>query len=231
MLEFIMGLAWFFLKSLQLLHFCCHWSFSLVTFYVIILVLLSGLVSLATCQSRPKYSQQNMPQTSFTCRDKILGGYYADAETNCQMFHICVKVAGVGVSWKCHDIEMNQSESCLNIKADSLSMSPRPFAIVTREMPSCLRSFKCISDPRLQIPVSQRHSFRSGSANMRRLGWRWLWSRHALLWKRQFWPLSNWIELWKQKVKIRWGRWICFPSAARWNKFEYFSIENVGSRT
>lgn len=39
-----------------------------------------------------------MPQTSFTCRDKILGGYYADAETNCQMFHICVKVAGVGVS-------------------------------------------------------------------------------------------------------------------------------------
>lgn len=39
-----------------------------------------------------------MPQTSFTCRDKILGGYYADPETNCQMFHICVKVAGVGVS-------------------------------------------------------------------------------------------------------------------------------------
>lgn len=39
-----------------------------------------------------------MPRTSFTCRDKILGGYYADSETNCQMFHICVKVAGVGVS-------------------------------------------------------------------------------------------------------------------------------------
>lgn len=40
-----------------------------------------------------------MPQTSFSCRDKILGGYYADPETNCQMFHICVKIAGVGVSW------------------------------------------------------------------------------------------------------------------------------------
>ncbi|KAG5671514.1 hypothetical protein PVAND_001708 [Polypedilum vanderplanki] len=38
-----------------------------------------------------------MPRTSFTCRDKILGGYYADAETNCQMFHICVKVAGIGI--------------------------------------------------------------------------------------------------------------------------------------
>lgn len=39
-----------------------------------------------------------MPKTKFTCRDKILGGYYADAEAQCQMFHICVKVAGVGVS-------------------------------------------------------------------------------------------------------------------------------------
>lgn len=39
-----------------------------------------------------------MPRTGFSCRDKILGGYYADAETQCQMFHVCVKVAGVGVS-------------------------------------------------------------------------------------------------------------------------------------
>lgn len=46
----------------------------------------------------PSYSLQNMPRTAFTCRGKILGGYYADAETQCQMFHVCVKVAGVGVS-------------------------------------------------------------------------------------------------------------------------------------
>lgn len=45
----------------------------------------------------PSYSLQNMPKTDFTCRGKILGGYYADADTQCQMFHICVKVAGVGV--------------------------------------------------------------------------------------------------------------------------------------
>jgi hypothetical protein len=38
-----------------------------------------------------------MPSTTFSCRDKILGGYYADAETQCQMFHICVKVAGIGI--------------------------------------------------------------------------------------------------------------------------------------
>lgn len=48
----------------------------------------------------PAYSLQNMPRTDFTCRDKILGGYYADAETQCQMFHVCVKVAGVGVSYQ-----------------------------------------------------------------------------------------------------------------------------------
>lgn len=47
----------------------------------------------------PTYSLENMPDTEFSCRDKILGGYYADAETQCQMFHICVKVAGVGVSY------------------------------------------------------------------------------------------------------------------------------------
>lgn len=45
----------------------------------------------------PAYSLQNMPKTDFSCRGKILGGYYADADTQCQMFHICVKIAGVGV--------------------------------------------------------------------------------------------------------------------------------------
>ncbi|CAB0000880.1 unnamed protein product [Nesidiocoris tenuis] len=45
----------------------------------------------------PNYSQQNMPVTTFSCRDKILGGYYSDPETDCQMFHVCVKVPGQGV--------------------------------------------------------------------------------------------------------------------------------------
>ena len=38
----------------------------------------------------PNYSLQNMPRTGFSCRDKILGGYYADSETQCQMFHVCL---------------------------------------------------------------------------------------------------------------------------------------------
>ncbi|XP_030766617.1 flocculation protein FLO11-like [Sitophilus oryzae] len=31
----------------------------------------------------------NLPETNFTCVGKVIGGYYADLETNCQMFHVC----------------------------------------------------------------------------------------------------------------------------------------------
>jgi hypothetical protein len=61
--------------------------------------LLAGfLVACLVAQKRPpNYSLDDMPDTNFNCRDKILGGYYADPETDCQMFHVCVKVQGVGV--------------------------------------------------------------------------------------------------------------------------------------
>lgn len=35
------------------------------------------------------YSNENMPHTSFSCKDKVNGGYYADIEANCQMYHVC----------------------------------------------------------------------------------------------------------------------------------------------
>ncbi|KAJ8888148.1 hypothetical protein PR048_007635 [Dryococelus australis] len=35
------------------------------------------------------YSGDTVPMTTFTCKDKIPGGYYADLETDCQLFHIC----------------------------------------------------------------------------------------------------------------------------------------------
>ncbi|XP_063229271.1 uncharacterized protein LOC134534716 [Bacillus rossius redtenbacheri] len=35
------------------------------------------------------YSGDTLPTTSFTCKDKVPGGYYADVETDCQLFHIC----------------------------------------------------------------------------------------------------------------------------------------------
>lgn len=31
----------------------------------------------------------NLPETNFTCTGKVIGGYYADLETSCQMFHVC----------------------------------------------------------------------------------------------------------------------------------------------
>lgn len=61
---------------------------------------LSALVCLAAAATgqRRYYSLEDMPETNFDCRDKILGGYYADPEANCQMFHVCVKIPGQGVS-------------------------------------------------------------------------------------------------------------------------------------
>lgn len=72
---------------------------------------LASICSALLTKPYPRYSLHNMPQTSFTCRDKILGGYYADSETQCQMFHVCVKVAGVGVS--------NRSSKFLNTSIKS----------------------------------------------------------------------------------------------------------------
>lgn len=64
----------------------------------LLFILATCLVAICDSQRRPpSYSLDDMPETSFDCRDKILGGYYADPETDCQMFHVCVKVPGVGV--------------------------------------------------------------------------------------------------------------------------------------
>lgn len=74
---------------------CAAAAFVLLTALV---ALGAGATAAAAAKPWPSYSLQNMPHTGFACRGKILGGYYADAETQCQMFHVCVKVAGVGVS-------------------------------------------------------------------------------------------------------------------------------------
>jgi len=31
----------------------------------------------------------HLPMSGFTCEDKVIGGYYADIESGCQMFHVC----------------------------------------------------------------------------------------------------------------------------------------------
>jgi hypothetical protein len=37
----------------------------------------------------PSEPLTSLPETSFSCADKIPGGYYADLEADCQLFHIC----------------------------------------------------------------------------------------------------------------------------------------------
>lgn len=37
----------------------------------------------------PIVTTTELPRTSFTCQGKTLGGYYADPEADCQLFHIC----------------------------------------------------------------------------------------------------------------------------------------------
>lgn len=39
----------------------------------------------------PSYSMEFLPQTSFSCNGKVNGGYYADVEAQCQLYHICSK--------------------------------------------------------------------------------------------------------------------------------------------
>lgn len=73
-------------------------------FSIILTISVSGLVlacTLALAQRKPpNYSLDEMPDiiTSFSCGDKVVGGYYSDPETDCQMFHVCVKIPGVGVN-------------------------------------------------------------------------------------------------------------------------------------
>ncbi|GLV41957.1 uncharacterized protein CBL_00419 [Carabus blaptoides fortunei] len=73
-----------------------------VTVFTVVVALLGALCLVSEAQflnnrPYPTYSLEQMPDTGFSCRDKVLGGYYADSETQCQMFHVCVKVAGLGV--------------------------------------------------------------------------------------------------------------------------------------
>lgn len=84
--------------------FCC---FVIAAILLATAACILGQAQLDYRKPWPTYSLQNMPQTRFTCHDKILGGYYADAETQCQMFHVCVKVSGVGVSASNYEYSTN----------------------------------------------------------------------------------------------------------------------------
>lgn len=56
------------------------------------LSVLSWSVSPAAGDVRRPPNYHHMPDTSFTCAGKVVGGYYADPDADCQMFHVCVQV-------------------------------------------------------------------------------------------------------------------------------------------
>ncbi|XP_076683867.1 uncharacterized protein LOC143376949 isoform X2 [Andrena cerasifolii] len=46
--------------------------------------------SLLCSAGEPGYLDfDNLPETNFSCQGKVIGGYYADVQTGCQMFHVC----------------------------------------------------------------------------------------------------------------------------------------------
>lgn len=47
------------------------------------------IVNLPFSHSLKYLDFDNLPETNFTCAGKVIGGYYADLETSCQMFHVC----------------------------------------------------------------------------------------------------------------------------------------------
>ncbi len=59
------------------------------------ILLLLGLCSVNAQldETPPKYDYHNLPETKFTCEGKLTGRYYADPETDCQLFHVCAKMS------------------------------------------------------------------------------------------------------------------------------------------
>ena len=54
------------------------------------LLAVTSLLGLVTSQQPPpNYSYDALPETSFSCAGRVVGGYYADVEAGCQMFHVC----------------------------------------------------------------------------------------------------------------------------------------------
>ncbi|XP_073973620.1 uncharacterized protein isoform X2 [Rhodnius prolixus] len=56
----------------------------------LIFALFGVLVCKGLSAAKPGYLDfDNLPETNFSCENKVIGGYYADVETGCQMFHVC----------------------------------------------------------------------------------------------------------------------------------------------
>ncbi|CAG7824347.1 unnamed protein product, partial [Allacma fusca] len=57
------------------------------------IILILSIVGAFGEEGPPEYGYDNLPETRFTCEGKLQGRYYADSETDCQMFHVCVRMS------------------------------------------------------------------------------------------------------------------------------------------
>ena len=69
----------------------------------------------------PNYQHDSMPDTSFTCDGKVVGGYYADPDADCQMFHICVQVNETDVSMPLFPLPIYDIARILRIASENLA--------------------------------------------------------------------------------------------------------------
>ena len=71
-----------------------------IFFSVLLILLISSLVScflaagvvgesIPGVPGRDYPTYNRVPETFFSCRGQVDGGYYADPETRCQSFHVC----------------------------------------------------------------------------------------------------------------------------------------------
>ncbi|KOB62608.1 Uncharacterized protein OBRU01_25057, partial [Operophtera brumata] len=65
----------------------------------------------------------NLPDTNFTCAGKVIGGYYADLETSCQMFHVCTETR---VCERVDEVDCTKSEKfySLNLELYGSTLAP-----------------------------------------------------------------------------------------------------------
>jgi len=65
-----------------------------VGYFMILVILSTSTVTSGFKDEPPSFNYDTLPSTSFSCKGRLPGRYYADAETDCQLFHVCVRMNG-----------------------------------------------------------------------------------------------------------------------------------------
>ena len=68
-----------------------YFLFSYIGLWPCCLLLTAFLAGIVVTESMPEIGDMDTigGSSSFTCQGKVVGGYYADVDSGCQMFHVC----------------------------------------------------------------------------------------------------------------------------------------------